>query len=233
MIPRWHLVPNLDAWLSQARAFVLAKAASAIAERGVFHLALAGGETPRKLYALLARDETQDWSRWHLWLGDERCLPPDDPARNSVMVQAAWLDFTPAAHFHPIPAELGSEAAAAAYCIARQAQPAFDLALLGLGEDGHTASLFPGQDWGEHPDTPAALAIRNAPKPPAARVSLSARQLSDSHAVLFLISGAGKRAAVTQWAAGDVIPASAIEPRAGCDALLTADATPDFIFPGA
>src|SRR6185295_18060576 len=111
------------------------------------------------------------------------------PARNSRMADEAWLDHVvvPARRRHPIRAELGAEAAARAYCASLEAVAMFDLVLLGLGEDGHTASLFPGHDWGEAPDAPDVLAVFDAPKPPLERVSLSAARLSRAREVLFLV----------------------------------------------
>lgn len=170
------------------------------------------------------RDSRADWAAWHLYFGDERCVPRDDPARNSRMAGEAWLDHVaiPAPQRHPIPAELGAHAAARAYCASLQSVAAFDVVLLGLGEDGHTASLFPGRDWGEAPGSPAALAIFDAPKPPPERVSLSASRLSDARAVLFMVSGESKREALAQWRAGAAIPARAITPAAGVDLLVAA-----------
>jgi len=98
-----------------------------------------------------------------------------------------------------------------------------DDVLLGLGEDGHTASLFPGHDWGAVPGAPDALAVFDAPKPPPERVSLSAARLSRARQAVFLVSGAAKRQAVTLWRAGADLPARAIAPAAGVDILLEAD----------
>ena len=92
--------------------------------------------------------------------------------------------------------------------------------LLGLGEDGHTASLFPDHQWGETPGSPDTLAVFDAPKPPPRRVSLSAARLARARQVLFLVSGESKHRAVADWRAGKIIPARAIMPEAGVDVLL-------------
>ena len=116
-----------------------------------------------------------------------------------------------------IPAELGAERAAAAYAAELRGVGDFDFVLLGLGEDGHTASLFPGHDWGDAPDAPDVLAVHGAPKPPPERVSLSAARFGRAREVWFLVAGADKRAALARWRAGDAIPAGAIRPAAGVD----------------
>ena len=138
------------------------------------------------------------------------------------MAGLAWLDHVPlpAAHRHAIPAELGAERAAA-YAAELRGVGDFDLVLLGLGEDGHTASLFPGHDWGEAPDAPDALAVLDAPEPPPERVSLSAARLSRSREVLFLVAGPSKREALARWRAGERIPAAAIRPATGVDVLVS------------
>ena len=202
---------------------ILAAADTAIRAGGQFRVVLAGGNTPRAAYQRL-RDARADWGAWHIYFGDERCVPRDDPARNSRMAEQAWLDHVaiPALQRHPIPAELGALAAARAYGASLRSVAAFDLVLLGLGEDGHTASLFPGHDWGEARGSPAALAVLDAPKPPRERVSLSAARLSDTRDVLFMVSGASKREALAQWRAGAGIPARAITPAAGVDVLVAA-----------
>jgi len=188
-------------------------ASSAIEARGVFRVVLAGGSTPRTVYRAL-RDLATPWPAWRVYFGDERCLPVEHAERNSRMASAAWLDDVPipSGNVHPIPAELGPERGAAAYSRVLQEVGDFDLVLLGLGEDGHTASLFPGHDWGEAPGSPAALAVHDAPKPPPERVSLSAERLSRARQVVFLVTGADKRAAVAAWRDGKPIPAAAITP---------------------
>ena len=222
---RWHVAADADDWLDRALAFVAAAEAEALAGRGEFHIVLAGGGTPRRLYRALA-DQDHDWSRWRVWFGDERCLAPDDPARNSAMAREAWLDKVgmPAGNLHVIPAERDAEAAARLYAKELSGLADFDLVLLGLGQDGHTASLFPGHDWGEAEGSAAALVVMDAPKPPPRRVSLSAERLSRARRVLFLVAGADKRDALARWRRGEDLPAAAIRPRAGVDVLMDQEA---------
>jgi len=221
MSVRWHVAEDEADWLARALAFVEAAQLAALVERGAFDIVLTGGRTPARLYEALA-EQALDWPRWQVWYGDERCRPPDHPERNSGQAEAAWLRRVaiPSANIHPIPAELGARAGAEAYARQLAGTGRFDLVLLGLGEDGHTASLFGGRDWGEGADAAAALPVFGAPKPPPERVSLSARRLSDARRVLFLVTGAGKRAAVEAWRQGVTIPASAIRPPGGVDVLL-------------
>lgn len=222
---RWHVAADADDWLDRALAFVAAAEAEALAERGEFHIVLAGGGTPRRLYRALA-DENHAWSCWRVWFGDERCLPPGDPARNSAMAREAWLDKVgmPAGNLHVIPAELDAEQAARLYAEELSGLADFDLVLLGLGQDGHTASLFPSHDWGESAGSAAALAVADAPKPPPERVSLSADRLSRARQVLFLVTGTDKRDALARWRRGENLPAAAIRPRAGVDVLMDQEA---------
>lgn len=227
METRWHLADDLDAWLDQALSYVRLAEAEALARHGEFHICLAGGATPRRLHEALARG-AHDWTHWHIWLGDERCLPENDPERNSILAAESLVRSTaiPPGQVHVIPAELGAEIAARYYAEALTNIGSFDLVLLGLGEDGHTASLFPDHDWGAAADAPDALPMFDAPKPPPERVTLSARRLARAHRVLFLVSGASKREAVARWRQGDPIPASAIRPECGVDVLLTAESCP-------
>jgi len=217
---RWHTYADAAALTQAATAWILNAARQAIDRSGAFHLVLAGGNTPRRVYQALARAQA-DWSRWHIWFGDERCLPPEHPERNSRMAADVWLDHVAilAAQIHVMPTEVGAGETARLYEKALLGQGDFDLVLLGLGEDAHTASLFPGHDWGTGAAAPAVLAVFDAPKPPPERVSLSARRLSAARGVLFLVSGEGKRQAVADWRAGHHLPAAAIVPAKGVDVL--------------
>jgi len=221
--PRWIGMANAGELRRAACKRILDAAAKAIAERGAFAISLAGGNTPRDVYAML-RGAATDWSRWHVYFGDERCAPREDPQRNSRMAREAWLDHVPipADNIHEIAAELGPEAGAARYAQGLRAVGDFDLVLLGLGEDGHTASLFPGHDWGTAPGASDAIGVFDAPKPPPERISLSAARLGRAREVLFLVAGESKRAAVSRWRSGADIPARAIRPAAGVDVLVEA-----------
>ena len=126
----------------EAAAEAAADRMAAVAAAGG-HLSLAGGHTPRRAYELLGARPGIDWSRVDLWLGDERCVPGDDPESNRRLVEESLLAAAPKARLHPIDGTADPDAAAAAYA-AELGTIAFDLGLLGLGEDGHTASLFPG-----------------------------------------------------------------------------------------
>jgi 6-phosphogluconolactonase len=218
---RWH-APGSAAELAPAvTGRTLELAQQAIAARGRFTVVLAGGETPRAAYERLRHAEV-GWRDWHIYFGDERCVPRDDPQRNSRMANEAWLAHVPIprAQIHEIPAELGPVEAARRYAALVAGIAAFDLVLLGLGEDGHTASLFPGHDLDLAADTPDAVAVFAAPKPPPQRVSLSARRLSRAEHVFFLVAGADKTTAVKRWRDGQAIPAALIRPARGVDAFV-------------
>lgn len=218
---RWRAFSDERVLQQAALEMITANAAQAIHERGQFHFVLAGGNTPRGIYHGLCAAQT-DWSAWHIYFGDERCLPPLDPERNSRMAAELWLDSVsiPQAQLHIIRGELGAFQATRMYAETLQAVREFDLVLLGLGEDGHTASLFPDHEWGVAPGSRDTLAVYDAPKPPPQRVSLSAARLSRARQVIFVVSGESKYKAVTDWRAGKDIPARAIMPEAGVDVLL-------------
>ncbi|MCR4378446.1 MAG: 6-phosphogluconolactonase [Rhodospirillales bacterium] len=218
---RWRRYTDSERLERTAVDLIKDAAQAALAQRGAFHIVLAGGRTPKRVYAALRSFDT-DWSRWHVYYGDERCLPVDHEERNNRMAEEAWLHHVPipAAQVHPIPAERGAEAAARAYAYTLAPAGEFDLVLLGLGEDGHTASLFPGQVWGQDDDAPDALAVHNAPKPPSDRVSVSAHRLSRARQVVFLVCGSSKTAALSAWREGKPLPAAAITPKTGVDVLV-------------
>ncbi|MHB9117463.1 MAG: 6-phosphogluconolactonase [Burkholderiales bacterium] len=217
----WHVYSSAREVQQHAVISIVRSANRAIAERGEFHIVLAGGSTPRTVYQLLREADTS-WSSWYVYFGDERCLPPDHPERNSLMAETALLDYVaiPETQIFVIPAEMGAEQAAKAYANRLAAVDLFDLVLLGLGEDGHTASLFPNHDWGAGSQTDAVLAVHGAPKPPPDRVSLSAWRLSRSRQVTVLVTGRAKHDAVARWRDGVALPIAAITPECGVEVLL-------------
>ncbi|MHB1402134.1 MAG: 6-phosphogluconolactonase [Thiobacillus sp.] len=227
MQPEWRVFADADTLVAALADALCAEAGTALAARGVFHLVLAGGRTPRALYRALADRNAGD-ARWQVWYGDERCLPADHPERNSVMSEAAWLAASniPPENRRPIPAELGAVEAAARYAGWLKDVANFDVVLLGMGEDGHTASLFSDHDWGGAPGSPDVLAVFDAPKPPPERVSLSAARLSRSAKVWFAITGSGKREALTRWKNGETLPVSAVRGKLDTVAWLDAAAWP-------
>jgi len=182
-------------------------------------LALAGGSTPRRCHELLATMPDLPWERVAIFFGDERCVPPDSPDSNYRMAADTLLDRVRAGSVHRIAGELGAEVAAAAYEPLVAVAP-LDLILLGIGPDGHTASLFPGS---------AALgaagyvtAVHGAPKPPPDRVSLTLRALREARRVVFLVAGADKKDAVRLAQLGTV-PAGLIS---NAEWLVAKDAAP-------
>lgn len=192
-------------------------ASECLAQRGRFSIILAGGNTPRSLYRRL-RHLLTDWRQWHIYFSDERCLAAGDPERNDSMASDAWLDHVaiPADQIHRVPAGDDASAAASAYSAVLAQAPGFDLALLGLGEDGHTASLFPGDSRIES-GAELAIAVTDAPKPPPRRVSISASCLGTADSVWFVVTGESKRQALDAWFAGAPLPPQWILPRAGVD----------------
>ena len=215
---RWRQFGNAAEFEQAACDFVVTAAQEAITKHGVFRIVLAGGNTPRNIYRRLC-DIATDWSAWHVYFGDERCLPVADSERNSRMAHIVWLDHVaiPTAQIHPIPAEQGPEAAAASYADNVVSVGEFDLVLLGLGEDGHTASLFPGSAWERAETLPAAIPVFDAPKPPPQRVSLSPDRLSRTRHVLYLACGEAKRQTIESWRAGATFPAGRISSASGVD----------------
>ncbi|HXM59146.1 MAG TPA: 6-phosphogluconolactonase [Candidatus Dormibacteraeota bacterium] len=168
---------------------------------GAHTLVLAGGSTPRRAHALLA-ERRLPWGGVTVLFGDERCVPPDDPESNYGQAFEELLRHVHPGSVHRMPGELGAEEAAARYdAIVRELSP-LDLVLLGMGPDGHTASLFPG-----HAALTAdgcAVAVHGAPKPPPDRVSLTLPALRSARHVVFLVTGADKAEALAMAARGEV-----------------------------
>ncbi len=148
---RLHIAETTDDLCQQAVAYWIECAQAAIKDHGHFYVALSGGTTPKMVFKLLServKDELVDWSRVHIYFGDERCVPADHEDSNFRMAREALLNHVslPLAHIHRVPTELGHTEGANQYArILEETVPdkRFDLIMLGLGPDGHIASLFP------------------------------------------------------------------------------------------
>ncbi len=180
-----------SAAVAMAAADHVARAAArASSARGAFHLALAGGTTPRAAYQALARLPV-DWARLHVWFGDERAVGPDDADSNYRMARESLFEHVPIpqAQIHRMEGEAPDlDAAASRY--AGDLPPSLDLILLGMGEDGHTASLFPGSS--AVLETARAVVPVVGPKPPPRRLTLTRRALDAARELLVLVTGEGK-----------------------------------------
>jgi 6-phosphogluconolactonase len=177
---------------------------SARTVRGQAHVALSGGSTVGQVYRALG-PKLPDWRDVHLWYGDERVVPLDDP-ESTHRLATGTLD-APDAIWHPLAVELGCEGAAAAYA-EELGDTVLDVALNGMGPDGHTASLFPG-----HPMVHAdgiAVCVRDSPKPPPERVSLTLGKLNESRRIVVVVTGAEKAPMLARALAGPdpEVPAS-------------------------
>jgi 6-phosphogluconolactonase len=214
-VTRWKSFHSQSEINQAATKRILDAASEAIAKHGSFLVVLAGGSTPKSVYAMLAKEKA-DWSNWHVYHNDDRCLPIDDVERNSKMARDTWLNHVaiPQNQIHDIPAELGNIEGAKAYAKILSDVRAFDLVILGLGEDGHTASLFPNQLVDNSAD---AVPVFDAPKPPADRITMSQNRLNNTHEVMFLVTGAGKQEAVDNWRQGVKIPATLVTGKNGAD----------------
>ena len=212
---------GLEAAAQAAASLLATLVADAQAARVRAHVSLAGGNTPRRAYELLGlmiRDpENVDW-----WFGDERCVPADDPDSNFRLVAESLLRAAPipAERVHRVDGELPPQAGADAYAAdlrrdvpaGADGAPVLDVAFLGLGEDGHTASLFPGDRALDVRDSLAVPVV--AVKPPPNRITLTLPVFLAARAVVILATGAGKKDAVARVLAGPdpSTPASLLRP---------------------
>lgn len=215
-----HVFENLELLSRAAAEHWIARAAEAIQKRGAFHVALAGGGTPKHLYETLSRPEFADrvdWAHVHAWMGDERAVPLDHEDSNYRMASEALLDYVPIPREqrHPMPVETEDlEATALEYAEALacdvpendEGMPVFDLLLLGMGEDGHTASLFPGSmALEEREHSVIALYV---PHLDAWRMTLTFPALNAARSTLMLVAGDNKAPIL-----GRVFARPVVEPR--------------------
>ncbi|MCB2193149.1 MAG: 6-phosphogluconolactonase [Deltaproteobacteria bacterium] len=211
--------------MSQAAAHFIKKAAlQAVGARGSFCLALAGGSTPLNTYRLLGHDPEFPWADTQVFWGDERCVPPDNPESNrgAGMKALGSPEALPSDNIHPIRGQLSPQEAAQDYqwrlkgFFADQGRPAFDLVILGLGPDGHVASLFPGSPGlskGNAWVLPVAAPTHLEPQVP--RVSLTLWSINQAQQVLLMAGGAAKAPVVARLRQGrdPELPAARVQPQ--------------------
>ena len=216
--PEIKVFENLDE-LSLAAAAIFAELAQdAGHQRGKFFTALSGGSTPLPLYRLLSQPpyaNSLNWNAWHVFWGDERCVPPNDPEScYGEAMEALFSKVTvPAGNIWRIEGELGPKAASAVYDrrLAEfgekgRAWPRFDLVLLGLGADGHTASLFPGSHPAGMWDSATMAATASYQGRPALRVSLTPPVFNSARTIIFLVNGEDKARALAATLQGQRDP---------------------------
>jgi 6-phosphogluconolactonase len=199
-----EILPDQSALVKRALDLILSKIETAIKERGRFTIALSGGSTPKPLYEAIANQKLP-WDKIHVFWGDERYVPPDHPDSNELMARRAWLDRVdiPEANIHPMPTLEADPAVAAVkyeqhlhhfFNSASGEFPSLDVVLLGMGDDAHTASLFPHTE---------ALKIRDrlitvGNKDSSIRITFTYPFINSARSVIFAVAGANKRPALAQ-----------------------------------
>lgn len=231
--------------VAQAGADIVLAAQRAAQDQGRFTLALSGGTTPRALYQLLAQRPYAtaiDWTATQVFWSDERCVPHDHAESNYRMAREALLDLVPlpSANIHRMRGEMGvPQQAAQEYraelqgVFGKGGLPRFDLLLLGLGEEGHTASIFPGVNVPSDPETLAAAVY--VPKMNAWRLTLTVPVLNAAAHVLFLVAGAAKRDALRALVQGPRsldLPAQRVVPARGNLTIVADEAAAGDMVPG-
>jgi len=229
--PKVHVFSTAQALGQAAAEFVIRLAAQAVAERGRFMVALSGGSLPKLVAPSLVAEPLRsqvDWPAWHIFWADERCVPLDDPDSNYRGAREVLFEHVniPAEQIYTLDDSLDPNAAAAAYqaTLTRVFQPAsgqrprFDGILLGMGEDGHTASLFPNHSLLDETRRWVAP-IFDSPKPPPERITLTLPIINHAHHVAFIAAGAGKADVLAQILGSgnraDELPAGRVQPDQG------------------
>jgi len=189
-------------------ADIMHVANESIDKNGKFTIVLAGGKSFIDSYKIL-RDARSNWLKWHIYISDERCLPKNDRNRNDRKIYKVWLNNgkIPKKNINFICAELGINEAVKHYETILKNKDVFDLVLLGMGEDGHTASLFPNRTCSQND---SVVAEYNSPKSPKERISLSYSRLNKSRNVFKLVIGSSKSKALISWINGKDLPINRI-----------------------
>ena len=197
--------------VAQAAAdYLFEKIKSCVEEKGLCHVVLPGGSTPARCLELLA-EKPLPWKSIHWYPGDERCYPIGHSERNDTMIREKLFSQSEnrSKNFHPIPAELGPEQGAKKYAALLDATDGMDIVVLGMGEDGHTASLFPGNVALENKHS--AVPVYDAPKLPLERVSIGLSMLKSAGECIVIATGVGKRDALLKIKEGATLPVGLID----------------------
>ncbi|MBL1258904.1 MAG: 6-phosphogluconolactonase [Thiotrichaceae bacterium] len=203
----WTVSTSLDEASKAAADFIATQISAAIEVRAVCHMIVPGGNTPAGCFAALA-EKSLPWGKVHCYPGDERCYAVGHAERNDVMIEVNLLRRIPGMHFHPMAAELGAEQGALLYRATLASIDQFDIAFLGMGEDGHTASLFPGNEALQARS--AVVAVHQSPKPPADRISMSMATLQRARTRMVLAAGDSKAAIMARVRADEPLPVNQV-----------------------
>jgi len=204
---KWHISKDFDEASQAAADFLVKKIHLSLQKNNICHIILPGGKTPAKCLSLLAQEDLP-WGKIHWYLGDERCYPLGHAERNDVMLEHNLWSHLTVANVHSIPAELGADVAANMYREVIHSIEIFDIAFLGMGEDGHTASLFP--DNKALTDPRSVVPVYDAPKEPSERVSLGFSTLKQAETKLILACGASKAEMLGRIKSGEPLPVNSI-----------------------
>lgn len=212
---KFKVYSDSEAVAQAATEYLFQQIKDCVAEKGRCHVVLPGGTTPARCLELLA-EKPLPWESIHWYPGDERCYPVGHAERNDTMILARLFSQQPTSsqiaskNFHPIPAELGPELGAENYAALLDATDGMDIVVLGMGEDGHTASLFPGNAALE--DRRSAVPVYEAPKPPGERISIGLNALRNSGECIVIATGENKREALMKLRQGEVFPIGMVKP---------------------
>ncbi len=209
---QWHSYSSFEQTSEAAANYLEQLINQSLQARGVCHVILPGGNTPILTFQYLAKKPLR-WANIHWYPGDERCCPVGDPARNDVMLEKNLWSLLPAesvseTNIHTIPAELGAEEAAEVYTKLVYGISCFDIAVLGMGEDGHTASLFPGNS--ALADKRKIVPVFNSPKAPPERVTFGLETLQATRHKVVLASGKSKSVIIARIKKGDPLPVNCL-----------------------
>jgi 6-phosphogluconolactonase len=222
----FKIYPGVEAVAQAAADYIYQQVQACVAEKGICHVVLPGGGTPARCLELLA-EKNLPWENIHWYPGDERCYPVGHADRNDTMM----LDklFSPhslsipedaSKNFHAMPAELGPEKGSATYALLLDdllpdallpdAAGGIDIVVLGMGEDGHTASLFPGNAALKNPSS--VVPVYSAPKAPDERISMGLNTLKNAGECIIIATGKNKRDALIKLKQGEILPVGMVEP---------------------